>query len=74
MKKTKTKQLITKEMSFTEILKKFPETTSVFFQSGMHCLGCGMAKIETLEQGCISHGIDPDVFVKELNKKIQKNQ
>jgi len=71
MKKTKTKEKITKNMSFSEILEKFPEATETLLESGMHCIGCPMAMQETLEQGSITHGIDADKLVKELNKKLK---
>jgi len=31
-----------------------------------------MAMFETLEQGAIMHGINPNKLVEELNKKIKK--
>ena len=39
----------------------------ILFEKGMHCIGCGMAGFETLEQGALVHGIDVDELVKELN-------
>jgi hybrid cluster-associated redox disulfide protein len=35
----------------------------------MFCSGCPMAMMETLEQGCLAHGIDADEILKELNEK-----
>ena len=72
MKKTKNKgkiNEITKNMSFSEIMNKFPEATEVLFESGMHCCGCPMSANETLEQGALMHGIDADKLIEKLNKK-----
>tara|TARA_Y100000310_G_C20687229_1_gene819857 strand:- start:1174 stop:1380 length:207 start_codon:yes stop_codon:yes gene_type:complete len=66
------KDKITKKMNFSEILDKFPEVTGVLFEKGMHCIGCPMAQMETLEQGANAHGLDVNKLVKELNKKIKK--
>jgi hybrid cluster-associated redox disulfide protein len=77
-------QKITKKMSFAEIIQKNPKAAEILFENGMHCIGCAMAINETLEQGAIAHGIDPDKIVKEINnsgktkekieyKKIMKN-
>jgi len=63
---------INKKMSFSEIMEKSPEAGEVLFNSGMHCVGCGMAAFETLEQGAMAHGLDPDKLVDEINKKINK--
>ena len=62
---------ITKKMSFSEIMEKNPDAAEVLFRSGMHCIGCGMAAMETLEQGALMHGLDPDKLVKEINKKTK---
>jgi len=63
------KQKITKQMTFNEIIEKNPEAVMVLLEKGMHCIGCGMAGFETLEQGALAHGLDADELVKELNKQ-----
>lgn len=75
MKKTKTKgkiNKINKKMSFSEIMEKFPEATEILFESGMHCCGCPMSANESLEQGALMHGINPDRLIEKLNKKLNK--
>ena len=59
-------------MSFSEIIKKHPEATEILMEKGMHCIGCPMAQMETLEQGAKAHGLNPDEIVKELNEKLNK--
>jgi len=61
---------ITKDMTFAEILEKHPEAGNILFESGLHCIGCGGAIYETLEQGCMMHGFSKkqiDDLVKRLN-------
>jgi len=75
MKKTKKKtsskkDIITKNMSFAEIMQKHPDAAMMLIEKGMHCMGCGMAAYETLEQGAAMHGINANKLVKELNKKL----
>jgi hybrid cluster-associated redox disulfide protein len=72
MKKAKINEKITKKMSFSEILEKFPEASEILFESGMHCCGCPMSADESLEQGAIAHGINPDKLIEKLNKEIGK--
>jgi hybrid cluster-associated redox disulfide protein len=74
MKKKTAKEKITKEMMFIEVLHKYPETADVFLRHGMACIGCPMAMSETIEQGCLAHGIDPDKLAAELNKKTKKGK
>lgn len=64
------KQKITKKMSFAEILQKNPEVAEILSGKGMHCFGCPMAQMESLEDGAKAHGLDADEIVKELNEKI----
>lgn len=73
MKKQKTDK-ITKKMSFTEIMEKHPEAAEVLFAKGMHCIGCPMAMSESLGEGCLAHGLNPDEIVDELNKKLNKKK
>jgi len=65
MKKTK----ITAKMTFAEILEKHPESAEFFIRKGMHCIGCPMAQMESLEDGCKAHGLKVNEIIKELNKK-----
>ena len=68
MKQTKKTNKVTKKMSFTEVIQNNPEAIGILFNRGMHCIGCGMATIETLEEGALAHGLDPDELVDEINK------
>ncbi|MDD5193114.1 MAG: DUF1858 domain-containing protein [Candidatus Nanoarchaeia archaeon] len=71
-KSKKESKNITKNMSFSEIIEKNPEAIGILMGRGMHCIGCGMAAMETLEQGALMHGMNPDELVKEINKKAKK--
>ncbi|HYE10551.1 MAG TPA: DUF1858 domain-containing protein [Patescibacteria group bacterium] len=59
--------MITKNMSITEVVQKFPETVEVFLKHGMHCLGCMAARFENVEQGALAHGINVDKLMEDLN-------
>ena len=69
--KNKTKNGITREMTFAELMEKHSDAANTLFESGLHCIGCGMAMYETLEQGCMAHGMNKkqiDDLIKKLNK------
>ena len=70
MAETKKSDRITKEMSIGDVVKKYPETVPVFFQHGLHCIGCHVSPFESVEDGCKTHGIDADILVKALNASI----
>lgn len=61
---------ITKEMTFEEILSlKKEKAAEILFGAGMHCIGCPSARYETLEQGCLSHGMSKKQ-IEEIIKKL----
>ncbi len=70
-KKQTEKFKINKKMNFSELIQKYPEASEVLMNEGLHCIGCMMASFETLEQGCLSHGLDPDKIVEKINKKLR---
>jgi len=69
--KMSSKKEITKGMLIGEVVKKHPRSVEIMLEHGMHCVGCHVATWETLEQGAMSHGIDADKLVEDLNKKIR---
>ena len=58
---------ITKEMTIQDVLEKDENLAKVLMESGMHCIGCPMARCESLTDACASHGIDVDTLVENLN-------
>jgi hybrid cluster-associated redox disulfide protein len=61
---------ITKDMTFGEVLTKYPQTVKTFFMYGMHCFGCHLSVEETIEQGALAHGVPIDQLIDDLNKDI----
>jgi hybrid cluster-associated redox disulfide protein len=71
--KTIKKNVVRKNMTFAEIMEKYPDAANVLFESGLHCIGCGMAMYETIEQGCMAHGMSKkeiDELIKRLNNGV----
>ena len=59
--------VVTKETMIGEILDASVEVAPFFLNMGMHCLGCPSARMETIEQACMVHGVDADQLVEEIN-------
>ncbi len=65
---------ITGDMIIAEVIQKWPETMEVFFDYGIHCVGCSLSMAETIADGIAGHGIDPEDVITDLNWIIeQKN-
>ena len=59
--------VVTKETKIGDILDASIEVAPFFLNMGMHCLGCPSARMETIEQACMVHGVDADDLVEEIN-------
>lgn len=58
---------INKDMTIYEVLQVEPDIAPVFFEFGMHCLGCPISRGETVEQAAGAHGVDVDEMLEKLN-------
>ena len=59
---------ITPKTKLSELMNEKPEVVGLLFEAGMGCCGCPMAQQETLEQGCIAHGMSKT----EINKLVER--
>jgi hybrid cluster-associated redox disulfide protein len=62
--------MITRDMTITEILRRYPQTIAVFRAFGLSCQECQIADFEAVEHGAGVHHIDVDLLLRELNKAI----
>jgi len=62
---------IVKEMTIGEVVHKYPKTTFVFIDYGLHCIGCPSAVAETVEEAAKVHHIDLKKFLKDLNRAVE---
>lgn len=66
---------ITKDMTISEVIEKYPSTIETLLMAGVHCIGCHISYYETLEQGMKNHGItdeEIDNVIKEMNKIVEE--
>lgn len=66
MRKKKTQ--VNRQTQIGEVLSLNPNSKEVLLGFGLHCLGCPMSQMETLEEACMVHGVDPDLVVEKLNE------
>ena len=55
------------DMSIGEVLAINPKSRAVLEGFGMHCIGCPMSQMETLDEAWEAHGIDSKMLLEELN-------
>lgn len=72
----KAKQLVTKDMTLGKIISKYPATAEVMLAYGLHCIGCHLSPMESLEAGAAGHGMSPQDFrhlLRDINDVARKS-
>ena len=64
---------IEKDMTIGDVLDVTPEAAPFFLEMGMHCLGCPASRMESVEQACMVHGVDPDEMIARINEQLGLN-
>jgi len=73
MQTEQTEQKIKRNLTIGDVVSKYPSCVEVLLSHGVHCVGCQVAFMETLEDGFRSHGMSEekiDQIIKELNEAI----
>lgn len=61
---------ISKDMTFFELMRTYPESVKVLQKHNLGCVGCMGAQNESLEQGARAHGLDIDALLNDLNAAL----
>ena len=62
--------MITREMTISEIIAKYPQTIQVFRSFGLDCMECQIADYEEIEHGAGVHNVDVDSLLAALNGAV----
>ncbi len=60
--------MITKDMTIMEAIQENDAVAAVLQSYGMHCLGCAMARGETIEEAAGVHGFQVEELLAAINK------
>lgn len=63
--------MVNKDMTVGEILGKYSNAKEILGGFGLHCFGCPMSQMETIEQAAAAHGVELDFMLKKLNEDLQ---
>ena len=61
--------IFTKNSTIGDVISTNPKLTKILEGFGLHCLGCPMSQMETLEQASEVHGIDLEFMLEKLNNQ-----
>jgi hydroxylamine reductase len=56
-------------MIVADIVAQYPTLVPVMMGVGLHCLDCGISQMETLEEACVTHGLDVYDVLDILNEQ-----
>lgn len=60
---------ITADMTIAEVLQRYPETEATLVKYKLHCVGCEVAPLETIEEGAKTHGVENlQALLDDLNR------
>ena len=62
---------VTKDTIISDVMMNAPDSAPLFYEIGMHCMGCAMATGESVEEACEAHGVD--AFLAKLNAFLANN-
>jgi len=65
--------MITRQTTIGELLGKHPEAIDILLDFGIECIGCHASPNESIEDGCIGHGMtndEIDEIVDQINTEI----
>lgn len=62
---------ITKDTLIGDVIDYDNTLAEVFFNFGMHCVGCPCSRAETIEEAAAVHGVDWAPIVAALRVRIQ---
>ena len=63
---------ITKDTTFGEMLNLNEDAREILADHGLGCGACPMSSFETLEQGALTHGSDPEELLKNLKEDFEE--
>lgn len=68
---------VTKDTLLGDVVAAHPKAAFVMLQYGLHCIGCHVSVYETIEQGCMGHGMPKEVMeemIADVNAFIDEEE
>lgn len=61
------------DMIVGDIVQEYPSLVPVMMGVGLHCISCGVSQMETLDEACVTHGLDTLDVLDILNDQLGWN-
>lgn len=63
-----------KNTTIGEAVASDERVAPVLMGFGMHCFGCPMSQMETLEEAAAAHGVDAEFMIEKLNQLFTEEE
>ena len=70
----KKKTTVSKTTQIGEVLNMNPNVKDILMGFGLHCFGCPMSQMETVEQAAMAHGVDVEFMMATLDRDLVENK
>ena len=64
-----THEMVNTDEMVSDLLTRHPRAARVLVNHGMHCVGCAIARFETLAEACAVYGIPVERLLDELRDR-----
>ncbi len=61
---------LTKKLTIGDVLRDYSNAKDILGGFGLHCFGCPMSQMETLEEAAQVHGVDIDFMMSKLSEDL----
>ena len=65
---------ITLDTLIGDIVDYDEDTAEVFLSAGMHCIDCPVSRMESVEEACMVHGVDPEELIEQLKEYFEEKK
>ena len=65
---------VKKDTMIGDLLREDFGCAAILMGAGMHCVGCPASQMETIEEACAVHAMDPEQVVNALNEYFSVKQ
>ena len=63
------REMVNPDEMVSALLTRHPQAARVLVNHGMHCVGCAIARFETLAEACAVYGVPVERLLDELRER-----
>ena len=65
--------LVDQELTVNAVMTRWPATIRIFLDRQMHCVGCPVGGLHTIEEAALAHGLPLDELMTDLAAVVRRS-